>query len=148
MNYLDIEKIAEDLLRNEHPVCLTVFGPSMRPTLRDGDRVQIVPSRAEELKQGDIALFRQHGRLSLHRLVGRAAEGRLFFAGDADLWRQELADPKDVLGRAAARERDARVLRLDCRVARLLGMTLFWSRPLRRLAWALRNAARGRPAKT
>lgn len=46
---------------------ITVFGNSMKPTYKDGDKVQI--TCAKDLKINDVILFEILGKLVLHRIV-------------------------------------------------------------------------------
>ena len=50
------------------PCIVTLFGPCMAPTLRDGDRVAIAPLPAR-LRRGDLVLVRSAQTLQLHRVV-------------------------------------------------------------------------------
>ncbi len=62
--------LIEECIKDGKSVTLTVRGNSMQPRLRDGkDVVELVPFRPEEIKAGDVILFRYGKRFILHRIV-------------------------------------------------------------------------------
>lgn len=62
--------LIEESIREGKSVSLTVKGNSMSPLLRDGkDVVKLVPFRPEEIKRGDVILFRYGARFLLHRII-------------------------------------------------------------------------------
>ena len=74
----------------------------MYPTIRDGDVVQVRPVEAGEIGIGDIFLFRNSGRLFVHRLVARSRqEDRLLLVakGDANPGPDKQVEVSDVLGK-------------------------------------------------
>lgn len=90
----------EEMLGQGLTVDIKVKGLSMRPFLRDGvDSVRLVKVSAEELKHGDVVLFRHNGRHTLHRYFG-TKEGKLIFKGDGNCCLTEQAEPTDVVARA------------------------------------------------
>lgn len=73
-------------------------GNSMRPLLRGGrDEVVLCPCRAEELKEGDVVLFRYRGRHILHRIIGRS-RGRFILQGDGVCAFHEECGAEDMVG--------------------------------------------------
>jgi hypothetical protein len=130
--------IVLSLLRDNTPVSFAAHGPSMNPTVRDGETVQVQPIRPAHLRPGAILLYPHNGRLVLHRLVRiDRGTGRCLLTGDATLSGTESVSANTVEGVAQWVQRGGKVLRLDSRRARLLGRTRFALRPLRRLAAAL-----------
>jgi len=102
---LTAELLAESLGRSGSAV-IAVNGTSMHPTLQFGWRVYLRPARAEDLKVGDIAVFRGDRYLMIHRLVWkeRAGEGeRLVFRGDYNRVRERV-EPAAVIARVVAVE--------------------------------------------
>lgn len=135
------------LLAQATPARFAVAGPSMGPLLRDGDEVIVRPATAADVRRGQLVLFRQHGRLTLHRCVGRGRAGELRTAADAAVQGVETVPPDRMLGVAVQRYRQGRARRLDTLAVRAGGMARYWVRPLRR--WALRwRGVRGRPGAT
>ncbi len=92
-------ELAAALLRRGVAVRVTVHGASMRPWLRDGDRVELEPL-SRPAAPGDVILGRDPaGGLRLHRVVHAGGDGRVQTRGDA-LWRMDPAiDAARVLGR-------------------------------------------------
>jgi hypothetical protein len=122
-------------------------GPSMSPTVREGDQVLLVPSG--DVRRGDVVLAEVSGRGVLHRVV-RCDPTHVWTAGDG----VPCADPprprSSVVARAIARERGGRVTALarDAELGALpLARGLWWTMRLG-LARRVRAArsARGTPA--
>ena len=103
---------------------LPVRGGSMRPTLREGDRVRLVPATASDVRVGDIVVRAGASGPVIHRLVGWwPSEGgsRILTKGD-DVARLDPPDWRaEVVGRVVARVRDGRVRRLDGAGTRFCG---------------------------
>ena len=97
--------LAESLRRTGTAV-IAVNGTSMHPTLQMGWRVYLAPARGDDLKVGEIAVFRGDHYLTIHRLVwkdGEAGAGRLVFRGDYNRLRERV-DPGAVIARVVALE--------------------------------------------
>jgi signal peptidase I len=131
----DSLQIIETLLRQQTPVAFQAHGPSMNPTIRDGDRIRVLPLSVATLKTGCIVLYRIHGRITVHRLlINKKRTNRIFTAADAALRSGDWIPIADILGVAQAVIHDGREVRLDTRRARWTGLLRFYARPLRRLA--------------
>ena len=124
------QALVSRLLEQDTPVGFRAGGPSMTPTLRDGDRVRVRPLASGDLRRGAICLYRKNGRLVLHRLVRK--NEMLFFCGDAALEGLEAVDSGDVLGIATMVERAGKSVALDTPFARRRGLLRYRLRPLRR----------------
>lgn len=60
-------KIIKSIVDSGKIYVITVFGNSMKPTYKEGDKVEI--TSAKELKVNDVILFEILGKLVLHRIV-------------------------------------------------------------------------------
>ena len=99
------ELLAEALGRSGSAV-IAVNGTSMHPTLQFGWRVYLRPARGDDLKIGEIAVFRGDTSLVIHRLIWRErVDGteRLVFRGDYNRARERV-DPSAVIARVVAIE--------------------------------------------
>ncbi|HPS01300.1 MAG TPA: nucleotidyltransferase family protein, partial [Candidatus Sumerlaeota bacterium] len=101
--------LAQELLREGQPVCLIARGWSMWPVLRDGDRVEIVPVRPEDLQLGEIGAWvesspaSESGGLVLHRLIRWERAGRIgIFQGDACPASDAPVAAERIVGRVSA----------------------------------------------
>lgn len=131
------ELLAEALKRSGSAQIL-VSGTSMHPTLQMGWRVILEPARGEDLRPGEIAVFRGEYHLTIHRLVWieTGPEGpMLVFRGDYNRVRERV-HPAAVLGRAIAIEAPSSrrtVGRIDSLggdvLARFYGLVWILSRP-------------------
>jgi hypothetical protein len=98
------------------PAELPVRGRSMRPALRHGDRLRLLPTPVERVPIGAVVVWHSAMGVITHRLLARwrGAEGwRVFTKGDA-CWR---LDPPQIAGEAlawaVAVQRGGRLYRLD-----------------------------------
>jgi signal peptidase I len=99
------ELLAEGLRRTGSAV-IAVNGTSMHPTLQMGWRVYLRPATGDDLRPGEIAVFRTEHHLTIHRLVWieKRPEGTtLVFRGDYNR-RRERVPPSAVVARVAAIE--------------------------------------------
>lgn len=93
----DWRQLADELLKAGHRPSFRVRGVSMRPTLWDGDSVQVEPLPAGGARRGDIVAFAMGRHLVVHRVLTvrpgavrsylTAGDGRL----DHDGWQPETA---------------------------------------------------------
>jgi len=99
------ELLAEGLARSGSAQMM-VNGTSMHPTLQMGWRIYLRPARGEDLRPGDIAVFRTEHHLMVHRLVFIERQGEaatLVFRGDHNRVRERVP-PSAVLARVVALE--------------------------------------------
>ena len=78
-----------------------VLGNSMRPLLKAGDEILVTLCNAEEIREGDLAVFGEFGRLTAHRIMKRvdSPQGTIFLEkGDGNLWASFVA-PERLQGR-------------------------------------------------
>ena len=119
----DAKTIIEQLLRRRTPATFRAGGPSMNPTIRDGESVRIRPLQAGDPPPGAVALYRKHDRLILHRLLCRDPEtGAFLAAADAAAAGGEWIAEADLLGIAEWVRRAGRARRLDSPLARRTGL--------------------------
>jgi signal peptidase I len=154
----DVQGIA-DALRIRGRVYLHVQGSSMLPWVRPGDIALLGKVSPEEIRCGDILLFRRENRILVHRKVERFTwDRRTFFVtkGDANPHADGVIVPSEILGRLERIYRGGRRIEFDSResralnvlIARVSSRTRFWSalvhahrvaiRPARRLLRTLR----------
>jgi signal peptidase I len=99
-------ELLAEALKKSGSAQVVVSGTSMHPTLQMGWRVHVQPARGEDLRPGEIAVFRGDHHLTIHRLVWieRGPSGTmLVFRGDYNRVRERVP-PGAVLGRAIAVE--------------------------------------------
>ena len=73
----------------------SVTSDSMSPALREGDTLETVPCRPEDLKRGDLVVFKRGAESICHRFLGRRS-GHLYTQGD-NLWHPDPPFPEDAL---------------------------------------------------
>jgi hypothetical protein len=105
---------------------LWISGWSMAPLLLPGDRIEVRPCRAEDLRPGDLALLEGPSPV-VHRYLFREGEG-LVAKGDGAPSTDPPWPPAKVLGRAVKRLRGARPLPLDRGWPLWKGRAIAWTR--------------------
>ena len=100
------------MLETRGEIWVTGVGDSMAPTIREGDRVLLVP--VGPLRRGDVVLGDFGRSLVLHRVLTLLPDGSILTIGDAHSDPERLARVH-VLGRAVVVERraDGRRVALD-----------------------------------
>ena len=133
-------EIIAALLEQRTPVSFRAGGPSMNPTIRDGDVVAIRPRASNAIRRGSVVLYQIYGRLVLHRYtINQKRTKRIFVVGDAAVAGGDWIPEADVLGIAESVCRDGKTCRLDTAGRRLAGLARFALRPLRRALWNFRQ---------
>ena len=133
-------EIIESLLHQQTAVTFQVHGPSMNPTIRDGDRLRVRPLNPEPPPRGSIVLYRYGGRLVVHRLLAREKQtGRCLLAADAALEGDAWIPAGDILGLAESVCHGKKSRRLDNTAARLAGLLRHALRPVRRAFYNCRQ---------
>lgn len=112
-----IMKEVEILLAEQKNVSIYVRGGSMRPFLREGDKVTLIPACEQNVRKGMIVLARTSRGMVLHRVVKVRSNGEVLLAGDANAWQRELAEMGEVWGVVSDAYRQGRELELySCRM--------------------------------
>jgi signal peptidase I len=134
----EASEIIAALLQQRTPISFIAGGPSMNPTIRDGESVFIKPLPTGAILLGGVILYRIYGRLTVHRCTfNNKRTNRIYTVGDAAVKGGDWIPAADILGVAESVRRDGRIHRLDTRRARWAGLLRFALRPLRRLAGAV-----------
>lgn len=111
----DAEPVLQALLQIGASVCVPVTGSSMRPTLRENDRVLVAPFHGLPCP-GQIVLARVSGILVAHRLVAVEVGGerRVYrLQGEAEPGMDAGVLREDLLGRVVTVIRDGRRIEVD-----------------------------------
>jgi hypothetical protein len=153
----DAARIA-DALKRTGRISLRVQGASMLPWVRPQDIALIRQTAMENVRCGDIVLFRRENQLFVHRIVqkqGSMEAGQLLAKGDAHPTSDGILKEQELLGRVVRIHRQGRRIDLDAPGQLALGLFIsqmslysrFWypaarivaiaTRPVRRLLSAL-----------
>lgn len=127
-------------------------GQCMSPALRDGDLLLVKAVTARELRAGDIVLFRQSGKLWVHRFLclKKAAghPGWILTKPDNTLKLDEPFTESDLVGVVEESQRKSRRFRLrkggPALLSRLIGLTALGEASGYRLVLKIRRLLRGR----
>jgi hypothetical protein len=103
-------ELCADLLCTGVAVRFTARGPSMAPTIRDGEVVTVEPVRPHDVAAGDVVFYAGRRGLTAHRVVSRlrGPEPAFLARGDAPGSTEELVLGGQVLGRVRQVERRGR----------------------------------------
>ena len=108
--------LAETLLDENHPLSFNMQGYSMYPTLRAGDIGIVEKYNPDDLKTGDIIIFKANGKLVAHRLIKIVnREGiRLFIAkGDKNNFLDEPFTVDALVGKMTSFQRKGKKKLMD-----------------------------------
>jgi signal peptidase I len=147
-----------DALKRRGRISLRVHGTSMLPWVRPKDIALIRQISIENVRCGDVVLFRRENHLLVHRIVekrGSLNASQLFSKGDAHPTSDGVVREQELLGRVMRIYRGGRRIDLDAPRQLALGLFIsqlslhsrFWyplakfaavaTRPLRRMMNAL-----------
>jgi signal peptidase I len=115
-------------LKRRGRISLRVHGTSMLPWVRPGDIALIRQISIENVRCGDVVLFRRENHLLVHRIVekrGSLNASRLFSKGDAHPTSDGVVQKQELLGRVMRIYRGGR--RIDLDAPRQLALGLFIS---------------------
>ena len=107
MPYTDLKlDLAKNVLTSFAQALLPVTGSSMFPCMQPGDLLEIRRSDCP-IQIGDVVVFDRHGRLVVHRVVGRTGD-LLITRGDRLRYPDAPVPPAAILGCVTAIERRGR----------------------------------------
>jgi len=148
----DIVQIAK-LLEQQGRVYLRVHESSMLPWVRPGDVALIRCAAIDEMRCGDVVLFKRESRLFVHRLVekhGTPGDTQFLAKGDAHPRPDGIVDRGLVLGRVVRLYRGDKQINLDSPrqlalariISRLSRRSAYWYPIARRVALAAQSLRR------
>jgi signal peptidase I len=148
----DAVRIAKALKRRGR-IALRVQGTSMLPWVRPKDIALIRQTAIENVRCGDIVLFRRENHLFVHRIVkkqGSLEAAQLLSKGDAHPTHDGIVEEQELLGRVVRIYRQGRRIDLDAPGQLALGLFIsqlslysrFWYPLARLVAIATRPARR------
>ncbi len=117
LDRIELELLAKEITGRGGFFNFKARGFSMYPFIRDGDILTIGPVNTNELKLGDIILYKSFDdRIVLHRFIGRVKIGNdemLKVRGDALMGKPEYIVASKVIGKAFKQQRDSKVIDLQ-----------------------------------
>lgn len=116
----------EELVMKHGTCWARVVSNSMYPVIRQDDQVLVERVRPDKVRFGDIVVFRQDERLTVHRVIGkREVGGEYHFLekGDASL-QSSLVPAKEVIGRVTIIRNHGKTIPVISGSGRLLQLTL------------------------
>ncbi len=137
--------LTRGLLAEGRNVTLKTAGQSMRPTLRDGDTVEITPACPDSLKPGDIIAVETPDdhpfAFIVHRYIDATPDGKLITHGDGNRQPDPPSPPESLIGKVIARHRGKSTTPLDTSTQRFIGRHIKHLRPVFRLTTTLLSTA-------
>ena len=135
--------ISAELLHHGHRVRFRPGGGSMYPTIKDGEAVTVEPISPNNVRCGDIVLYKSDHRVIAHRIVGvRKREGgplSFILRGDASESCDEPVRADEILGKVISVERDGRNINLTSRRSKLLRVARAYGSRLKARAYSTLN---------
>jgi signal peptidase I len=130
LTHEEFAPLAAEILGRGETLRFRARGASMRPTIRDGDVVEVGAPEEMRHQVGDVVLFEGHRDSVLaHRVLRlRKSEGRtdLQMQGDALLTPDGWVWADRILGIVTRVERDGKLVSLDTGWQRLRGRLWHW----------------------
>src|ERR1700694_6336268 len=120
----DARRIA-DALKRRGRISLRVHGASMQPWVRSKDIALIRRISIENVRCGDVVLFRRENHLFVHRIVekrGSQDTAQLFSKGDAHPTSDGIVEKQELLGRVMRIYRNGQRIDLDAPGQLALGL--------------------------
>lgn len=121
-----------EYLKQGKQVTIPVKGRSMKPFLKEGDRVSLKSFDRKDLTKGIIVLAKVDDQMILHRAV-RYNKETIWLAGDGNLVQHELVDYTAVKAIAVNLYRDDAEIAINQRWRCVLGQIWYWIRPFRKI---------------
>ena len=119
----DFASIAQGVLSRGRALRFKAKGGSMSPFIRNGDVVEVVPSKGK-INLGDVVFYcSSYGSPVVHRVIQRNKEN-IITKGDSVCGSDQPVLFKHVLGRVVAVEKNGWRMRLDSPMGRLLNVLL------------------------
>ncbi len=122
----DFVTISRQILNRGSYLRFEAKGHCMHPFIQDRDIILVEPAEFSHLRLGEIVLYQISDEVVLaHRIVGRMQRygtNYLLTRGDAAWGLDSPVSPSQILGRITVLERRGRLIRVDCRGRRLLGL--------------------------
>jgi len=114
---------SHELLRLGYAVRFRAGGQSMHATIKDGEMITVEPASANEIKRGDIVLYRFNRGVIAHRVIRvekAEAAHRFILRGDSSSTNDAPVEAEKILGRVISVEREGREIDLASRKAKLM----------------------------
>ena len=132
------EQIVEQVIAKEGKLVLTTAGVSMKPLLGNRrDTVIIFPPQGR-LKKYDVALYRNCGKLTLHRVV-RVLPDSYVICGDNCIEYEYGICDKDIIGYLSAFYRKGKYYTVENRFYRIYSVCIVKTFHLRKLCRRVRG---------
>lgn len=142
----------QDLYNKKQQSWLSVLSGSMQPLLQIGDKVLVQSVRPDNIKLGDIIVFKTPDKLIVHRVIRRYNSSSFLQKGDNTVT-AEIVSSKDVIGRVTAIRKDDKIIYLNRgiwkfvnNVLTLFSCTVYYLKPenpgLKRIARFIFNKAK------
>jgi ATP-binding cassette subfamily B protein len=109
-------ELTEILLDENHQLSFSMKGFSMYPTLRAGDKGIVEKWSPDDLKIGDIVVFKANKKLVAHRLIGiNYREGiRIFITkGDKNSYNDEPFSGAALIGKITSIQQETKIIKAD-----------------------------------
>lgn len=131
----DLELLADGIMRKGGSFNFKARGFSMYPFIHDGDILTISPVSTNEIKSGDIILYKSFdNRIVVHRVIGKTKINNheiLKVRGDALMGAPEYILTSQVIGKAIKQRRNSNVVDLQKLVSKFFAQIWLITYPIR-----------------
>jgi len=115
-DYTELLELASDIIQDKKVLKLKVGGFSMFPYLVGGDLICVEFCSFDELRIGDILVFKSFNNWIAHRLINKnKIENKVLLVtkGDSCKYPEMPIDEKTFIGKVISFERKGRIIRFD-----------------------------------
>lgn len=115
----------EELFQRKDKKWLKVLSDSMAPLLKMDDMVLIVKVNPEDVKVGNIIVFKSQGKLETHRVIriSRGAELSILQKGD-NVRTAEIITGERLIGKTVAVKKGSRIMQFDSILGKVINFVL------------------------
>jgi len=134
-----LPEVILDLLSLGHGVRFRAKGGSMQPTIREGEVITVAPVKPRDVKQRDVILYRNKGRVVVHRVarIRRKEGNRVLFItrGDGSCSCDAPVESHQILGAVVSVQRNGRSIDLVSKRSKILTKAMLTAFRLKRLVF-------------
>jgi len=116
LNYSTLLGLTDDLLNAKDDVNIYVGGNSMFPHLRKGDYVRVTKTPLENIKKGDVVVFKGINKYVAHRAIKIVRKADLYYIitkGDSLSKPDKIVTKENYIGKIISYQRKKRIVYLE-----------------------------------
>jgi len=129
LEHTQLQELWDELYARKKESWLTVLSGSMAPMIQVGDRVLVKQTAPQNIRFGDVIVFKEADMLIIHRVISKqVADQHVIFMqkGDSNISATYVFS-ESVIGKVAYIKKEDRIIRLDSFFGRQMNLLLGFS---------------------